>query len=96
MITLLLRWAGVLLFYLSLKELWPRHPGYLRWLGALVLVYPGFFMQSISTALQRHFTAYFLFMLSLYLDGAGGEAPPPRALAFPPFLACGLYSDLYN
>ena len=64
---LLLRWAGTLLFYLSLKKLWPRHDGYLRWLGALLLLYPGFFQQSISTAYERHFTSFFLFMLSVYL-----------------------------
>lgn len=67
LVTLVLRWAGVLLFCLSLKQLWPRYEGYLRWLGALLLVYPGFFQQSISTAYQRHFTAFFLFMLSIYL-----------------------------
>jgi hypothetical protein len=65
--TLLLRWGGVLLFYLSLKQIWPRLEGLLRWLGALLLVYPGFFQQSTSAAYNRHFTAFFLFMLSIYL-----------------------------
>jgi hypothetical protein len=65
--TLLLRWGGVLLLYLSLRPVWPRYDGYLRWAGALVLVYPGFFQQSISTAFNRHFMAFFLFMLSVYL-----------------------------
>lgn len=67
LVTLLLRWAGVLLLYLSLTQLWPRLEGYLRWVCALLLVYPGFFQQSISAAYQRHFTAFFLFMLSTYL-----------------------------
>jgi hypothetical protein len=67
LVTLLLRWAATLLFYLSLKQLWPRHDAYLRWAGALLLVYPGFYQQSISTAYERHFTSFFLFMLSLYL-----------------------------
>src|SRR5512141_2970687 len=30
-ITLLLRWAGVLLYFYSLKALWPRREGSLRW-----------------------------------------------------------------
>jgi asparagine N-glycosylation enzyme membrane subunit Stt3 len=67
LLAVLLRWAGVLLFYLSLKELWPRMEGPLRWLGALLLVYPGFFQQSTSAAYSRHFTSLFLFMLSVYL-----------------------------
>src|SRR5512140_1228916 len=67
LVTLLLRWAGVLFFYLTLKQIWPRLEGPLRWLGALLLVYPGFFQQSTSAAYNRHFTAFFLFMLSIWL-----------------------------
>lgn len=66
-VTLLLRWAGILLFYLSLKAIWPSYEGYLRWLGALLLVYPGFYQQSISAAYNRHEMAFFLFMLSIYI-----------------------------
>jgi hypothetical protein len=65
--TLLLRWAGVLLLYLSLRAVWPRHDQYLKWLGALLLVYPGYLQQSISAAYNRHFTAFFIFALSIYL-----------------------------
>jgi len=67
LVTLLLRWGGVLLFYLSLKQIWPRLESVLRWLSALLLVYPGFFQQSTSAAYNRHFTAFFVFMLSVYL-----------------------------
>ncbi len=67
LVSLLLRWGAVLLFYLSLKEIWPRMQGPLRWLGALLVVYPGFFQQSTSAAYNRHFTALFIFMLSVYL-----------------------------
>src|SRR5512143_722041 len=34
LVTLLLRCAGVLLFYLTLTQIWPRLDGVLRWLGA--------------------------------------------------------------
>ncbi len=67
LVTLLLRWAGILLIYYSLRLLWPRYDSYLRWLGALLIVYPGFFQQSISAAYNRHFAAFFLFALSIYL-----------------------------
>ncbi len=67
LMTLLLRWAGVLFFYLCLRLVWPRYETCLRWMGALTLVYPGFFQQSISAAYNRHFTAFALFSISLYL-----------------------------
>ena len=83
LITLLLRWAGVYLFYLSLKELWPRQAGYLRWMGALLLLYPGFYQESISTAFNRHFTAFFLFMLSIYLMVLATRQPRRAWILFP-------------
>ena len=83
LVTLLLRWAGVLLFYLALKLVWPRQANTLRWLGALILVYPGFYQQSISTAYQRHFTAFFLFMLSIYLMVLAVKYPRRAWLLFP-------------
>ncbi len=83
LVTLLLRWGGVLLLYLSLKQLWPRYDGYLRWAGALLLVYPGFFQQSISTAYQRHFTAFFLFMLSIFLMVMAVRHPRGAWILFP-------------
>lgn len=66
-ITLLLRWAGILFLYYSFVNLWPSFRSYLRWLGVLLIVYPGFFQQSISVAYNRHFTSFFLFALSFYL-----------------------------
>lgn len=67
LMTLLLRWAGVLFFYLALRQVWPRFDSFLRWLGALILVYPGFLQQSISAAYNRHFAAFALASLSLLL-----------------------------
>jgi hypothetical protein len=83
LVTLLLRWGGVLLFYFSLKLVWPRFDGYLRWVCALLLVYPGFFQQSISAAYNRHFTAFFLFMLSIYLMMLAVKHPSRAWYLFP-------------
>ena len=66
-VTLLVRWGGILLLYYSFVEIWPLQRSYLQWLGALLLVYPGFLQQSISGAYNRHFTAFFVFALSIYL-----------------------------
>ncbi len=75
LMTLLLRWAGILFLYLSLRLIWIRYDSYLRWLGALLLVYPGFFQQSISGAYNRHFTAFALFALSFYLMALAVKQP---------------------
>ena len=66
-VTLLLRWGGIQLLYQALVVVWPRQRPYLQWLGVLLLVYPGFLQQSISGAYNRHFAAFFVFALSIYL-----------------------------
>jgi hypothetical protein len=83
LVTLLLRWAGILLIYYSLRVLWPRYDSYLRWLGAILIVYPGFFQQSISAAYNRHFTAFFLFGLSIYLMVLAVKYPKRAWILFP-------------
>jgi hypothetical protein len=83
LITLLLRWAGILLLYYSLKLLWPRFDPILKWLGVLLIVYPGFFQQSISAAYNRHFTAFFLFALSIYLMVLAVKLPKRAWIFFP-------------
>jgi hypothetical protein len=83
LVTLLLRWAGILLLYYSLKLIWPGLDPVLKWLGVLLIVYPGFFQQSISAAYNRHFTAFFLFALSIYLMLLAVKAPK-RAWIFIP------------
>lgn len=65
--TLLLRWAGILFLYYSFLMLWPHLRFYLRWWGALMIVYPGFLQQSLSVTYNRQFVAFFLFGLSVYL-----------------------------
>lgn len=83
LMTLLMRWAGILFLYLSLRLIWPRYDSYLRWLGALLLVYPGFFQQSISGAYNRHFTAFAIFALSFYLMALAVKHPGKGWLLWP-------------
>ena len=56
-----------LLLYYSLLQVWPRQGRYLRWAGVLTLVYPGYLQQSISGAYNRHFMAFLVFAVSVYL-----------------------------
>ncbi len=82
-VTLLYRWGGILFLVLSLTLLWPRYKNHLRWLGALLIVYPGFLEQSISTAFNRHFAAFFLFALSIYLMFLAVKRPKWAWILFP-------------
>jgi len=66
-VTLLLRWAGTLFFVYALIEFWPEYSKQIFWLGALLIVYPGFVQQAQSAAFSRHIMALFLFTLSLYM-----------------------------
>jgi hypothetical protein len=66
-VTLLLRWAGTLFFVYALIQFWPEYKRQIFWLGALLMVYPGFVQQTQSAAFSRHIMALLLFTLSLYL-----------------------------
>ena len=57
-VTLLIRWAGTLIFVHTLILLWPRYKNHLFWLGVLLLVYPGFLQQSQSATKARHFMTF--------------------------------------
>jgi hypothetical protein len=81
--TFAVRWAGVFLLYLSLRQIWPRYESYLKWVGALVLLYPGYLQQSISAAYNRHFTAFFLFGLSIFLMVMAVRKPARAWWLFP-------------
>lgn len=81
--TLLLRWAGALFFVYALIQFWPQYKKQLHWLGALLIVYPGFVQQSQSAAFSRHIMALFLFTLSLYLMALAIRRPAWARLFFP-------------
>jgi hypothetical protein len=65
--SLLLRWISVLFITLTLNAVWPARAWLNRWIGVLLLVFPGFLEQPIAITYSRHFTAFALFAISLYL-----------------------------
>ena len=80
LITLLLRFGGIALLYYTFVSLWPARKFELRWMGLILMVFPSFLQQSISTAYSRHFTSFFLFSLSLYWSTRAVRAPSHRWL----------------
>jgi hypothetical protein len=66
-LTLLLRWAGVLFIYWTLVEIWPDWKTQSKWVAILILVYPTFTMQSMAVAFSQHFITFALSTLSLFL-----------------------------
>jgi hypothetical protein len=81
--TLLIRWAGTLFFVYALHQFWPEYRTQIFWLGALLLVYPGFGQQTIATDFSRHIMTLFLFTLSLYLMALAIRRPELARLLFP-------------
>lgn len=81
--SLILRWAGSLLFVYALIHIWPTYRKHFYWLGALVLVYPGFIQQEQSAAFSRHIMTLFLFGLSLYWMTLAITRPRWANLLFP-------------
>jgi len=82
-VTLLIRWAGTLIFVQTLTLLWPRYKNHLLWLGVLLLVYPGFLQQSQSATKARHFMTFLLFALSIYFMALAIKRPKWARLFFP-------------
>jgi hypothetical protein len=66
-VALVLRWIGVVFIYLTLNAVWPVRAWLNRWIGVLLLVFPGFLQQPVSVTYSRHFTAFALLAISLYL-----------------------------
>src|SRR5688572_33076508 len=60
-VTLLIRWAGILVFVYALILLWPRYKNHLHCPGVLLLLYPGFLQQSQSATIARHFMTFQIF-----------------------------------
>jgi hypothetical protein len=82
-VTLLLRSAGTLFFVYTLIQFWPEYRRQFFWLGALLIVYPGFVQQAQSAAFSRHIMTLFLFTLSLYLMALAIRRPKLARLFFP-------------
>ena len=82
-VTLLIRWAGVLFFVQALMLVWPRYKNHMYWLGVLMLVYPGFLQQSQSATKARHIMTFLLFALSIYSMALAIKRPKWARLLFP-------------
>lgn len=82
-VTLLIRWAGVLTFVQALILIWPRYKNHIYWLGVLLLVYPGFLQQSQSATKARHIMTFLLFALSIYFMVLAVRRPKSARWSFP-------------
>jgi hypothetical protein len=82
-ITLLIRWAGTLFFVRSMVLLWPHYKKHFFWLGALLIVYPGFLQQAQSATKARHIMTFLVFALSIYLMALAVRRPKRAHILFP-------------
>lgn len=82
-VTLIIRWAGALFYANALIHFWPRYKKQILWLGALLIVYPGFLQQTQSAAKARHIMTLTLFALSLYLMVLAIKRPKWARLFYP-------------
>lgn len=81
--TLLIRWAGTLFFVQAVSLVWPRYKNHFLWMGALLLVYPGFLQQAQAATKARHIMTLLLFALSLYLMALAIRRPAWARVLFP-------------
>lgn len=81
--TLLIRWAGTLFTVWALGLVWPRYKNHFLWLGALLLVYPGFLQQLQAATKARHIMTMLLFGLSIYLMALAVRRPEWARVLYP-------------
>jgi hypothetical protein len=62
-----IRFLTVLMFWLSVRQLWPEQVALTTWLALFFAIYPIFALQPLSVAYTLHWTMYFVFMLSVCL-----------------------------
>jgi hypothetical protein len=64
-VSLFLRWGGVLFIYSTLNLVWPSRIRQNRWIAALLFVFPGFLLQPASVAFAQHHITFLFFSASL-------------------------------
>jgi hypothetical protein len=64
---MLIRFLTVLMFWLSVRQLWPEQVALTAWLALFFAIYPIFALQPLSVAYTLHLTMYFVFMASVFL-----------------------------
>src|SRR5512137_2688498 len=53
-LALVLRWAGSIAFWWTLKQLWPDHHKQAAWAALMFVIYPGFRELPIATVFNVH------------------------------------------
>lgn len=66
-VSLLLRWSGLLAIYYTLNQIWPQGASRHRWIVALMFVFPGYTLQPVAVAFSPHYVTFALYGLSLLL-----------------------------
>ncbi len=64
---MLLRFLTVLMFWLSVRQLWPEQIALTTWLALFFAIYPIFALQPLSVAYTLHWAMYLVFMASVFL-----------------------------
>ena len=67
MYTMILRVLAIWFLVSAFIKIWGDKRELFYWVGALLLVFPSFTMQSISVAFNQHFFTFLLFCASIYL-----------------------------
>jgi len=62
-----LRFLTVLMFWLSVRQLWPEQVALTVWLALFFAIYPIFALQPVSVAYTLHWTMYLVLMVSMFL-----------------------------
>jgi len=65
--SMFLRFLTVLMFWFSVRQLWPEQVALTAWLALFFAIYPIFALQPLSVAYTLHWTTYFVFMSSAFL-----------------------------
>ncbi len=89
-VSLLLRWVGVLGIYYTLEMVWPGRTYQNRWTGLLIFVFPAFLQQPVALCYSRHFTSFALFGISLLCTVKAIKNPGRFWLWFPLAVGTGL------
>ncbi len=67
LVVFFLHFVCIILFFHILKEIWPEKRNFIFFSSSLFAVYPGFLQQPIAYLYCHHFTAYALFLFSIFL-----------------------------
>ncbi len=64
---MVIRFLTALMFWLSVRQIWPEQVALTTWLALFFAIYPIFTLQPVSVAYTLHWTMYLMIMLSVFL-----------------------------